>query len=167
MNTLTHFGPDGESRMVDVSDKPISIRMARASAIVKMKRETLALIRDQRVAKGDVVGVARLAGIMAAKQTPQLIPLCHAISVSAVEMQFQFVDIDSIQIEATVRSSGQTGAEMEALTAVTVAALTVYDMCKSVDREMRIERVQLDEKLGGKSGHFVRSSIESAQSPGE
>jgi cyclic pyranopterin phosphate synthase len=157
MNELTHFGPDGKSRMVDVSDKPATARLARASASVRMRPETLSLIRDHRLSKGNVLEVARLAAIMAAKQTPQLIPLCHAISISGVDLEFQFRPPDSISIEATVRSVGQTGVEMEAMTAVTVAALTVYDMCKSIDREMRIDGIQLEEKSGGKSGHFVRS----------
>ena len=122
-----------------------------------MKPETLALIRDKQLAKGDVLEVARLAGIMAAKKTADLIPLCHPLPLTSVKLDFTFPSNDCVRIEATAKVFGRTGVEMEALTAVTVAALTVYDMCKAVDRGMTIEAVRLEEKSGGKSGDFVRS----------
>jgi cyclic pyranopterin monophosphate synthase len=153
---LSHFDASGASRMVDTSGKPDTAREARASAFVRMRPETLALIRDRKLAKGDVFEVARLAGIMAAKKTSDLIPLCHPLPITGVTVDFTPVGDDALRIDAAVKVFGKTGVEMEALTAVTVAALTVYDMCKGVDREMTIERIQLDEKSGGKSGHFVR-----------
>jgi cyclic pyranopterin phosphate synthase len=143
--------------MVDVGSKSVTARMARASAIVEMKPETLQRIRQGKLAKGDVLAVARLAGIMAAKQTATLIPLCHPIGLEAVNVEFQFPDDRSLWIEATVRVTARTGVEMEALTAVTGAALTVYDMCKAIDRGMRIQQIQLEEKSGGRSEHFERS----------
>ena len=121
-----------------------------------MTESTLSLIRNRAMAKGDVLEVARLAGIMAAKRTSELIPLCHALSLTSVGVEFSFVDETVLRIDATVRVFGRTGVEMEALTAVAVAALTVYDMCKSVDRGMTIESIRLEEKSGGKSGHFKR-----------
>jgi len=156
MNELTHFDDQGASRMVDVSGKEVTLRMARASGRVTMDPPTLQLIRDRRLAKGDVLEVARLAGIMAAKQTPQLIPLCHLLPLEAVELVFSFPDDASVAIEATVRVTARTGVEMEAMVAVSVAALTIYDMCKGVDRSMTIENVRLEEKSGGRSGHFKR-----------
>jgi cyclic pyranopterin phosphate synthase len=156
MSNLSHFDDHGASRMVDVGEKAVSRRLARASGIVSMATETLALIRDKRAAKGDVLEVARLAGIMAAKRTPELIPLCHPLPIDAVAIQFEFVDETTLRIEATVHVEAKTGVEMEALTAVSVAALTVYDMCKSVDRGMSIGSVQLEEKSGGRSGHWIR-----------
>jgi cyclic pyranopterin phosphate synthase len=156
MAELTHFDESGASRMVDVSTKPITWRYARAEAVVVMKPETLALIRDRKVAKGDVFEVARLAGIMATKRTPDLIPLCHSLGLESAEVDLEVVGDTRVRIEAAVSVHGRTGVEMEAMTAVSVAALTVYDMCKAVDREMTIERVRLLEKSGGKSGHFVR-----------
>ncbi|MCB9925079.1 MAG: cyclic pyranopterin monophosphate synthase MoaC [Planctomycetaceae bacterium] len=155
---LSHFGEDGASRMVDVSQKKLSDRVARASASVTMGAETLRLIRDRRLAKGDVLEVARLAGIMAAKRTGDLIPLCHPIGLDAVSIEFTFPDEISVAIQATARVTARTGVEMEALTAVSVSALTIYDMCKAVDRQMVIERIQLEEKSGGRSGHFIRQS---------
>ncbi len=160
MSGLTHFGEQGASRMVDVSAKAESARLARASALVRMEPATLSLILDQRVAKGDVLEVARLAGIMAAKQTGTLIPLCHPLGLDAVELSLKPVDDRTLRIEATARLHGRTGVEMEALTAVTVAALTVYDMCKAVDRGMVIDQVRLEEKSGGRSGHFLRAGDE-------
>src|SRR5947209_14713551 len=136
--------------MVDTTAKPDTAREARASAVVRMRPETLALIRDRKVAKGDVFEVARLAGIMAAKRTPDLIPLCHPLPITGVSVDLAAEGDDGVRIEATVRVFGKTGVEMEALTAATVAALTVYDMCKSVDRGMTVERVRLEEKAGGK-----------------
>lgn len=140
--------------MVDVGAKPATDRMARASAIVRMQPATLHRIRDRDVAKGDVLEVARLAGIMAGKRTSDLIPLCHPIALDSLAIDFRFPDSTSVRIESVARVTARTGVEMEALTAVTVAALTIYDMCKSMDRGMTIERVFLEEKCGGKSGHF-------------
>lgn len=156
MSELSHFDPAGASRMVDTSGKPDTAREARASAVVRMRPETLALIRDKALAKGDVFEVARLAGIMAAKRTSDLIPLCHPLPITGVTIDFVPEGADALRIEAVVKVFGKTGVEMEALTAVSIAGLTVYDMCKSVDRGMAIERVRLEEKAGGKSGHFVR-----------
>jgi len=156
MSQLSHFDESGASRMVDVGGKAETERVARASAVVRMRPETLALIRDRKLSKGDVVEVARLAGIMAAKKTADLIPLCHPLPLTSITLDFAFVDPDSLRIEATAKVFGRTGVEMEALTAVSVAALTVYDMCKAADRGMTIEQVRLEEKSGGKSGRFVR-----------
>jgi cyclic pyranopterin monophosphate synthase len=153
---FTHFDEQGASRMIDVGEKPVTHRVARASGLVRMKASTRQLIVDRQLAKGDVLEVARLAGIMAAKRTGELIPLCHPLPLEAVRIDFAEVESDALRIEATVEVTAKTGVEMEALTAVSVAALTVYDMCKSVDRDMRIERIQLEEKSGGRSGHFVR-----------
>ena len=158
MTQLSHFDDHGASRMVDVGDKPISARTARASARVAMAAGTLSLIRDRKLSKGDVLEVARLAGIMAAKRTPELIPLCHVLPLDAVSIDFTFPDERSVTIECTVGVTARTGVEMEALTAVAVAALVIYDMCKGIDRAMVIERIQLEEKQGGRSGHFVRST---------
>lgn len=156
MSDLTHFDEQGASRMVDVGVKPVTKRAARASGIVRMQPATRALVMDRQMAKGDVLEVARLAGIMAAKKTGELIPLCHPLPLEAVRIDFAEVDNDGLRIEATVEVTAKTGVEMEALTAVSVAALTVYDMCKSVDREIQIEQIQLEEKYGGRSGRFVR-----------
>lgn len=159
MTELTHFDERGASRMVDVSAKAVTERMARASGLVRMRPETLALIRDRGLAKGDVFEVARLAGIMAAKRTGDLIPLCHPLGLDAVEVAFETPDEGTLRIEATVRCTGRTGVEMEALTAVSVAALTVYDMSKAVDRGMTIDQVRLEEKAGGRSGHYRRGDV--------
>jgi cyclic pyranopterin phosphate synthase len=156
MPDLSHFDERGASRMVDTSDKPETLREARASGTVRMAPATLSLIRDKGHAKGDVLEVARLAGIMAAKRAGELIPLCHPLPITSAAVDFAFVDETTLRIEASVRVFGRTGVEMEALTAVSVAALTVYDMCKSVDRVMTIERVRLEEKSGGRSGTFRR-----------
>jgi len=158
MAELSHFDERGASRMVDVSAKPEADRMARASGLVRMEAGTLALIRDRRLAKGDVLEVARLAGIMAAKRTGELIPLCHPLGIDAVELAFEpeAEGPGTLGVEATVRVRGRTGVEMEALTAVGVAALTVYDMCKAVDRGMVIERIRLEEKAGGRGGVYRR-----------
>ncbi|HQU42629.1 MAG TPA: cyclic pyranopterin monophosphate synthase MoaC [Pirellulales bacterium] len=158
MADLTHFDDQGASRMVDVSGKEATVRIARASARVTMAAETLALIRNRGLAKGDVLEVARLAGIMAAKQTPQLIPLCHLLPLEAVDVAFSFPDDVTVAMEATVRVTAKTGVEMEAMVAVSMAALTIYDMCKAVDRSMTIERVRLEEKSGGRSGHYQRDT---------
>ena len=156
MPDLSHFDEAGASRMVDTSGKPETLRTARASALVRMRPETLALVRDRGLAKGDVREVARLAGIMAAKRTGDLIPLCHPLPLTGVTVDFAFEGDSVVRIEATARVFGRTGVEMEALTAVSVAALTVYDMCKAVDRTMTIERIRLEEKSGGRSGTFQR-----------
>ena len=158
MSDLSHFDEAGASRMVDVGAKAPTGRMARASALVRMAPSTLALIRDRKLAKGDVLEVARLAGIMGAKRTAELIPLCHPLGLDAVTLEFTFPDEATIAIEGKASVTAKTGVEMEALTAVAVAALTIYDMCKAVDRGMSIERIRLEEKLGGKSGHYVRDS---------
>jgi cyclic pyranopterin phosphate synthase len=148
--------------MVDVTPKDVTVREATAAARVRMLPETLAIIREGRAAKGDVLSVAQVAGIMAAKRTPDLIPMCHPLNISGVEMAFTFVDEAdaAVDIRATVRLSGRTGVEMEALTAVSVAALTVYDMCKAVDRAMTITDIRLLKKSGGKSGEFIRADEE-------
>jgi cyclic pyranopterin phosphate synthase len=156
MAELSHFDDKGASRMVDTTSKPETERFAKASALVRMKLETLALIKDRGVAKGDVFEVARLAGIMAAKKTSDLIPLCHPLPITGVTIDFSFESDSVLRIEASVKVFGKTGVEMEALTAVSVAALTVYDMCKSADRGMRIECIRLEEKSGGKSGTFTQ-----------
>jgi cyclic pyranopterin phosphate synthase len=155
MSTLTHFDDSGASRMVDVGAKPETERLARAAARIRMQPTTLALIRDRKLSKGDVLEVARLAGILAAKKTAELIPLCHPLPLTSVQLEFAYLGDDCLEIEATAKVFARTGVEMEALTAVSVAALTVYDMCKATDRGMMIETVRLVEKAGGKSGHWV------------
>lgn len=155
MPELTHFDAGGRAQMVDVSDKPATARLAIAKGFVRMARETLDLIEQGRAGKGDVLGTARLAGIMAAKRTAELIPLCHPLALSKVTLDLTSdPELPGVLIEATVKTTGPTGVEMEALTAVTVAALTVYDMVKAVDRGMSIEAVRLTFKDGGKSGRF-------------
>jgi cyclic pyranopterin monophosphate synthase len=151
---LTHFDAAGRAAMVDVSAKDETTRTATARGRIVMAPATLALIREGRAGKGDVLGVARIAGIMAAKKTSDLIPLCHPLMISKVTVDLEPEGENAVAIEATVKLSGKTGVEMEALTAVTVAALTVYDMVKAVDRAMRIEDVRLVHKAGGKSGEF-------------
>jgi len=153
--TLTHFDAEGRAAMVDVSAKAVSVRTATAGARITMQPETLATIRAGTARKGDVLGVARLAGIMAAKRTADLIPLCHPLPIDAVSVDLTPVD-DGIDIAATVRTTGRTGVEMEALTAASVAALTIYDMCKSADRGMRVQNLRLIHKDGGKSGPFTQ-----------
>ena len=155
MSDLTHFDDAGAARMVDTSAKPETLREARASAVVRMAPATLALIRDRALAKGDVLAVARLAGIMAAKRTGELIPLCHPLPLTGATVDFAFQGDDALRIDATVLTFGRTGVEMEALTAASIAALTVYDMCKAIDRVMTVERVRLESKKGGKSGPWV------------
>ena len=156
MSELTHFDDSGASRMVDTSAKPETLREAKASGLVRMAPATLALIRDRGLSKGDVLEVARLAGIMAAKRTGEWIPLCHPLPITSARIDFSFEGDDTLRVEATVRVFGRTGVEMEALTAVSAAALTVYDMCKAVDRVMTIERVRLEEKSGGRTGAWRR-----------
>jgi cyclic pyranopterin monophosphate synthase len=152
---FTHFDAAGNAAMVDVSDKAITARTATARARVVMAPATLAMIVDGTAKKGDVLGVARLAGIMGAKRTADLIPLCHPLPVTSVKVDLSLdVAGSAVEIEATVKTTSQTGVEMEALTAASVAALTVYDMCKAVDRGMRIEGLRVTHKAGGKSGEF-------------
>ena len=153
--SLTHFDARGNAAMVDVSDKPATARRASARARVVMQPATLAVVRAGTARKGDVLAVARLAGIMAAKRTAELIPLCHPLPITAVTVDLAPDEAGTaLEIEATVRTTGQTGVEMEALTAASVAALTVYDMCKAIDRGMRIEALRVTHKDGGKSGEF-------------
>ncbi|MFM7420314.1 MAG: cyclic pyranopterin monophosphate synthase MoaC [Alphaproteobacteria bacterium] len=152
---LTHFDAAGRAAMVDVSPKAETARTATARGRIVMAPATLALIREGRAGKGDVLGVARLAGIMAAKRTSDLIPLCHPLMISKVSVDLEPEGDDAIVIEATVSLTGKTGVEMEALTAVSIAALTVYDMVKAADRGMRIEDIRLVHKAGGKSGEFI------------
>jgi cyclic pyranopterin phosphate synthase len=157
MTSFTHFDDDGRARMVDVSDKAVTDRSATAQASVLMQSETLQLILSGGVKKGDVLQVGRLAGIMAAKRTSDLIPLCHPLGLDAVELDLVCdSERNAVDISATCRVKSRTGVEMEALTAASVAALTVYDMCKSVDRGMRITDLRLTHKAGGKSGEFVQ-----------
>ena len=155
--SLTHFDEQGRAHMVDVSDKPVTARIAVAQGAVKMSAETLALITEGRAQKGDVLGVARLAGIMAAKKTADLIPLCHPLPITKVALDLTAdPGLPGIVVEATVKTGGQTGVEMEALTAVTVACLTIYDMVKAVEKSMSIENIHLTLKDGGKSGRYER-----------
>ena len=158
-NKLSHFDEEGAARMVDVSAKEETVREAVAEGRIFMQPETLALVLDRKVVKGDVFAVARIAGIMAAKKTPELIPLCHPLSLSSVHIDFEpDKERSCVLIRAAVRLSGRTGVEMEALTAVAAAGLTVYDMCKAADRAMTISDIRLMKKSGGKSGVFVRGS---------
>ncbi len=154
MSDFTHFDDEGRVVMVDVGDKPATERTATAKGAVVMAPETLDMIVEGRAKKGDVLAVARLAGIMAAKKAPDLIPLCHPLMLSKVTVNLTPAHPDRVEIEATVKLTGQTGVEIEALTAASIAALTVYDMCKAVDRAMRITDIRLTHKSGGKSGTF-------------
>lgn len=158
MTDFTHFDDVGASRMVDVGAKLVTRRTARASAMVRMQAVTRAAIAASGgIAKGNVYEVARLAGIMAAKRTAELIPLCHPLPLDSITVEFELVGDDGLRIEAMAVATARTGVEMEALTAATTAALTVYDMCKAVDRSMTIEHVQLEEKTGGVRGDYTRS----------
>ena len=160
-NELTHIGKQGRAKMVDVSAKAETKRTAIARGWIAMRPETLKLITDKEIAKGDVLSVAQVAGIMAAKRTPDLIPMCHPLMLSGVDISFHFDHQQSrIEIEATVSLTGPTGVEMEALTAVSATALTVYDMCKAIDRAMVIGDIRLILKDGGKSGCFIREGEE-------
>ena len=155
MSDLTHFDADGKAHMVNVGDKPVTDRVAVASGEITMDRATLAKNREGGFGKGDVLGVARLAGIMGAKQTANLIPLCHPLGLDHVAVDLELDDsLPGVCITATCRVTGRTGIEMEAMTAVSVAALTIYDMCKAVDRGMQIGTIRLTQKSGGKSGDF-------------
>jgi cyclic pyranopterin monophosphate synthase len=155
---LTHLDSQGRANMVDVSDKTLTVREAVAEALVRMRPETLQMITHGEHPKGDVFAVARIAGIQAAKKTSDLIPLCHPLMLTSVKVELLPEGADAVRITARCKLTGQTGVEMEALTAASVAALTIYDMCKAVDRGMVIEAVRLLEKVGGKSGHFKRES---------
>ena len=156
MEELTHIDKSGRPKMVDISAKASTKRQAVAKGTVAMKPETLALIKQGGIKKGEVLVTAQLAGIMAAKKTPQLIPLCHPIAIDEVTVDFKLDEKNgTIEISSTAKSTGKTGVEMEALTATAVAALTIYDMCKAVDRGMKIENIRLVEKSGGKSGKIT------------
>lgn len=157
-NELTHVDAEGRAKMVDVSDKPVTARMARATGSIRMQRATLEAIRANALAKGDALGVARLAGIMAAKRTAELIPLCHPIALTDLRVDITIDEsLPGLQVEATAKTAAQTGVEMEALVAVSVSLVTVYDMAKAVDRSMVIGEISLAEKVGGRSGHWQRS----------
>ncbi len=156
MSRLTHLDAEGNAHMVDVSEKDVTSRSATAKALVEMQPATLALIREGKAKKGDVIATARIAGIMAAKKTHELIPLCHPLMITKVTVDFApDVAASTIEVTATVKVEGKTGVEMEALTACSVACLTLYDMCKAVDRGMKITNLRLVDKSGGKSGHFT------------
>ena len=156
---LTHTDEGGKARMVDVTEKAVTERVAVAKARVLMKKETLSLVLANELKKGDVLGVARIAGIMAAKKTSDLIPLCHPISITSIDVTFKTIKRPpAIDITATARIASKTGVEMEALTAASVSALTIYDMCKAVDKEMTLTDIRLMKKTGGKSGVFIRKS---------
>lgn len=157
MSQLSHVDQDGRARMVDVGDKPVTARLAVAGARVRMQRETFALIQRNEVSKGDVLGVARIAGIQAAKRTDELIPLCHSLPLDDLQVEFAFDEaLPGVAITCSARVTARTGVEMEAMTAASVAALTIYDMCKAVDRSMEIESVHLLRKEGGRSGTWER-----------
>jgi cyclic pyranopterin monophosphate synthase len=159
MSDLTHFNQAGEAHMVDVGDKSITKRVAVAEGQINMLETTLELIKQGNHKKGDVLGIARVAGIMAAKRTSDLIPLCHPLALTKVTLDFQILEDDvAVQCRVQVETSGQTGVEMEALTATQIALLTIYDMCKAVDRGMVMTDVRLLEKAGGKSGHWIREA---------
>jgi len=161
MADFTHFNAEGRTRMVEVGEKAVTTREARARGTVFMKPETLELIKSGGIAKGDVLGVAQVAGIMAAKRTSDLVPMCHPLFISGIDLDFRCDrERSAVEIEARVRCQGKTGVEMEALTAVSVAALTIYDMCKAVDRGMIIGDIRLVEKSGGKSGTYLREGEE-------
>jgi len=153
---LTHITAKGEAKMVDVSPKDDTVREAVVTGGVKMNPETLAKIKQNQMKKGDVLAAARIAGIMGAKKTPDLIPLCHTILVSEISVDFEFIGDDYIKITAMAKSTGNTGVEMEAMTATAGSALTIYDMCKAIDRGMSIENICLQKKSGGKSGTYIR-----------
>ncbi|MBM2322720.1 MULTISPECIES: cyclic pyranopterin monophosphate synthase MoaC [Marivita] len=158
MSGLSHFDAKGDAHMVDVSDKAVTSRVAVAEGYIRMAQETFDIITEGRAKKGDVIGVARLAGIMGAKKTPELIPLCHPLPITKVAVELTPApDLPGLRIEATVKTTGQTGVEMEALTAVSTAALTVYDMAKAVDKAMEITSIRVVLKDGGKSGRYEAS----------
>ena len=157
---LTHFNAEGRARMVDVSEKDITLRTVTAMGRVVLNRETFALVAEGKMKKGDVLAVAQVAGIMAAKRTWEIIPMCHPIALTGVDISFQMLaEENAIEIRATTKCRGETGVEMEALTAASAAALTIYDMCKAVQRDIVIEQVCLLQKSGGKSGTFIREEL--------
>lgn len=153
---LTHIDKEGRARMVDVGDKPVTTRTAVASGFVRMSAATVCAIKEQHMPKGDPLEVARIAGIMAAKRTSELIPLCHPLPLNHVDVQLEITD-DGIAITATARTDSKTGVEMEALTAASIAALTIYDMCKAIDKAMAITDIRLESKTGGRSGDYARN----------
>ena len=155
MDSFSHIDESGKVRMVNVSEKQSTLRMARAKGFVRISAEALTVIRSHRIAKGNPLEAARIAGILAAKNTPQLIPLCHPLGLTHLDVQCHILE-QGIEVEASATVEGKTGVEMEALTAVSVAALTIYDMCKAVDRNMVISDIRLVEKAGGRSGHYLR-----------
>lgn len=160
MENLTHINDEGRARIVDISDKNVTDREALAQGYVYMKKETLERIKEGTLKKGDVLAVSQVAGIMGAKQTPSIIPMCHPIIITGCDISFKLnFDKNRVEILATVKNSGQTGVEMEALTAVSIAGLTIYDMCKAIDKEMVISDVMLLKKIGGKSGLFERKLL--------
>jgi len=156
MSKFSHFDEQGNASMVDISAKAPTVRTAVARGSIRCNARTIEMIRDKEISKGDVFQIARIAGIMASKKTCELIPLCHQIALTEIKIDFQTTGVDSIEIETTATANDKTGVEMEALTATSVAALTVYDMCKSVDKAMVIEQIALLRKTGGKSGVFER-----------
>ena len=160
MSQFTHFDGQGNAHMVDISDKQVTKRIAIASAWVEMQQTTLTMIKNGSHAKGDVLGIARIAGIQGAKQTSNLIPLCHPLSLTKVAVEFSYLSDTQLLIEVTVKTDGKTGVEMEALTAASTTALTVFDMCKAVDKSMVISHLQVDYKQGGKSGTYHRTNGE-------
>jgi cyclic pyranopterin phosphate synthase len=158
MAKLSHLDAEGKARMVDVSGKNVTERIATARGTIFMRAETLSLIMEKKVEKGDVFSVARVAGIMAAKKTSELIPMCHPLNITSVEIELTPQNNPPrVEIEAVVKVTGKTGVEMEAMTAAAVAGLTIYDMCKAVDREMTVSNIRLVKKSGGKSGTFIRT----------
>ncbi|MDD4780049.1 MAG: cyclic pyranopterin monophosphate synthase MoaC [Tissierellia bacterium] len=160
MENLTHINDEGRARIVDISDKNVTDREALAQGYVYMKKETLERIKEGTLKKGDVLAVSQVAGIMGAKQTPSIIPMSHPIIITGCDISFKLnFDKNRVEILATVKNSGQTGVEMEALTAVSIAGLTIYDMCKAIDKEMVISDVMLLKKIGGKSGLFERKLL--------
>jgi len=155
MDSLTHFNEDGMAHMVEVGDKDITRRTATARGKIIMKEETLQRIKDGLIKKGDVLSVAQVGGIMGAKKTSELIPMCHNISLTGADIRFQFID-NGVEVEAEVNATDKTGVEMEALTAVSLACLTIYDMCKAIDKGMEIQDIMLIRKAGGRSGEYIR-----------
>jgi len=164
MTDLTHFDKAGRARMVDVSGKEISMRMAVASGEIHMRPETLAHIRQGKLKKGDVLAIADVAAVMGAKKTPDLIPMCHPLMLSGIDVSFsELTETCGLKIEVSVKCNGKTGVEMEALTAVSTALLTIYDMCKAVDKAMTLTNICLDEKKGGKSGQYYRADAKGSE----
>ncbi|MFP5354358.1 MAG: cyclic pyranopterin monophosphate synthase MoaC [Gemmatimonadota bacterium] len=158
MTDFSHVDPSGQARMVDISGKTATARMARARGAIRMRPETLRLIRDNQIAKGDVLTVAKIAGVMGAKKTSDLVPLCHPIALSDIQLAFSLDDVlPGVWVEATARTTGSTGVEMEAMMAVSVSLITIYDMAKGVDKGMELAHISLIEKRGGKSGDWVRT----------